>query len=162
MRLAREQGRILLSADTDFGELLAMSNDVTPTSVVLFRASEVDAKILTTILLANLEQLHDALITDAIVVILDDRIRVPSSPQERTVERDLFCVNADLTGPSGPSSGVLCCLSCVSMPSGASPYRGVVVCPLRIRSVRTELVWARKTDYRPIDQLSTNGYMARG
>jgi predicted nuclease of predicted toxin-antitoxin system len=79
MRLAREQRRILVSADTDFGELLAMSNDVTP-SVVLFRGSEVDAKILTTILLANLEQLHDALITGAIVVILDDRIRVRPLP----------------------------------------------------------------------------------
>jgi len=79
MRLAREQRRILVSADTDFGELLAMSNDVMP-SVVLFRGSEVDATTLTTILLANLDQLHDALISGAIVVILDDRIRVRPLP----------------------------------------------------------------------------------
>lgn len=68
-----------MSADTDFGELLAMSNDVMP-SVVLFRGSEVDATTLTTILLANLDQLHDALISGAIVVILDDRIRVRPLP----------------------------------------------------------------------------------
>lgn len=56
-----------------------MSNDVTP-SVVLFRGSEVDAKTLTTILLANLDQLHDVLATGAIAVILDDRIRVRTLP----------------------------------------------------------------------------------
>jgi hypothetical protein len=47
---------------------------------VLFRGSEVDAKTLTTILPANIQQLDAALTAGAIAVILDDRIRVRSLP----------------------------------------------------------------------------------
>ncbi|MDN5859902.1 MAG: hypothetical protein L0H84_14900 [Pseudonocardia sp.] len=66
-------------ADTDFGELLARSNDHHP-SVVLYRGTEVDPKVLALILLANLTQIEEPRDTGAIVVLLDDRIRVRYLP----------------------------------------------------------------------------------
>lgn len=79
MQMARVQGRTLLSADTDFGELLARSNDDEP-SVVLFRGREVDPEALGATLLANLNQIDEPLTVGAIVVLLDDRIRVRRLP----------------------------------------------------------------------------------
>jgi predicted nuclease of predicted toxin-antitoxin system len=79
MQAARDQKRVLVSADTDFGELLARSNDRRP-SLVLFRGAEVDAKALAQILLANLVQIAEPLDVGAIVVLLDDRIRVRYLP----------------------------------------------------------------------------------
>lgn len=70
---------MLLSADPDFGELLARSNDTRP-SVVLFRGAEVDAKALALLLLSNLSQIEEPLDAGAIVVLLDDRIRVRHLP----------------------------------------------------------------------------------
>lgn len=79
MQLVRLQQRVLISADTDFGELLARSHDSEP-SVVLFRGDEVDPTVLAATLLANLDQVGEALALGAIVVILDDRIRVRRLP----------------------------------------------------------------------------------
>lgn len=79
MQVARIQRRVLLSADTDFGELLARSNDDRP-SVVLFRGHEVEPATMAVILLANLDQIEELLTVGAIVVILDDRIRVRRLP----------------------------------------------------------------------------------
>lgn len=74
MAASAADGYVLLSADTDFGELLARSNDREP-SVVLFRGAEVDAEALVGVLLANLDRLEESLRSGAIVVVLDDRIR---------------------------------------------------------------------------------------
>ena len=79
MQLARLQERVLVSADTDFGELLARSHHSEP-SVVLFRGDEVEPTALAATLLANLDQVEQTLTAGAIVVILDDRIRVRSLP----------------------------------------------------------------------------------
>lgn len=79
MQVARLQRRVLLSADTDFGELLARSND-DGSSVVLFRGHEVEPATMAVILLANLDQIDELLTVGAIVVILDDRIRVRRLP----------------------------------------------------------------------------------
>jgi len=79
MQVARIQRRVLLSADTDFGELLARSNDDGP-SVVLFRGHEVETATMAVTLLANLDQIDELLTAGAIVVILDDRIRVRRLP----------------------------------------------------------------------------------
>ena len=76
---AREEERVLLSADTDFGELLARSNDAQP-SVVIFRGVEVDPRVLALTLLVNLAQLEESLVAGAIVVVLDDRLRVRRLP----------------------------------------------------------------------------------
>lgn len=79
MEAAREQGRVLVSADTDFGELLARSNERRP-SLVLYRGEEVDPEVLALTLLANLKQIEEPLVAGAIVVVLDDRIRVRHLP----------------------------------------------------------------------------------
>jgi predicted nuclease of predicted toxin-antitoxin system len=64
MRLARDQRRTVLSADTDFGELLARSNDTEP-SVIPFRSNEVHSTTLAGIVRANLEQLEESLAAGA-------------------------------------------------------------------------------------------------
>ncbi len=79
MQLARLQHRVLVSADTDFGELLARSHASEP-SVVLFRGDEVGPAVLAATLLGNLDQVEQSLASGAIVVILDDRIRVRRLP----------------------------------------------------------------------------------
>ncbi len=82
---ALEQNRVLLTLDTDFGALVALSGAVQP-SIVLFRG-EVTRRPegQAALLLANLDQITTDLADGAVVVIGDDRIRVRRLP----VERDL-------------------------------------------------------------------------
>jgi predicted nuclease of predicted toxin-antitoxin system len=70
---------VLLSADTDFGEILARTNDRTP-SVVLFRRSDRSAASLAKVLLANLDAIADELDNGAFVVITEDRLRIRHLP----------------------------------------------------------------------------------
>ena len=71
--------RVLLSADTDFGEILARSNDTTP-SLVLFRRSDRTAHSLAEVLLANLDAIAEDLDHGAFVVITEDRLRIRRLP----------------------------------------------------------------------------------
>ncbi|HET8684475.1 MAG TPA: DUF5615 family PIN-like protein [Micromonosporaceae bacterium] len=75
--------RVLLSADTDFGEILAHSGAATP-SVVLFRRSDRTADALSAVLLANLDAIVDDLKIGAFVVITEDRMRVRRLPLRRS------------------------------------------------------------------------------
>lgn len=79
MAAALGDGRVIVSADTDFGELLARSNAALP-SVILFRGAEVAPLALAGLLVANLEQVVQDLESGAIVVVLDDRIRIRRLP----------------------------------------------------------------------------------
>jgi predicted nuclease of predicted toxin-antitoxin system len=79
MTAALADGRVIVSADTDFGELLARSDAALP-SVVLFRGAEVAPLALAGLMLANLDQVEADLERGAIVVILDDRIRIRRLP----------------------------------------------------------------------------------
>jgi predicted nuclease of predicted toxin-antitoxin system len=79
MAAALADGRVIVSADTDFGELLARSNTALP-SVVLFRGAQVAPLALAGLLLANLDRFEADLERGAIVVILDDRIRIRRLP----------------------------------------------------------------------------------
>jgi predicted nuclease of predicted toxin-antitoxin system len=76
---ARADGRILVSADTDFGELLARSGAALP-SLVLFRQGDRGPQHQADILLANLDEVTEDLEAGAVVVFTDDRIRIRRLP----------------------------------------------------------------------------------
>lgn len=76
---AREQGRVVVSGDTDFGALLALSAETSP-SVILFRArNRPSAKDQVAVIIGYLADLADDLDAGA-VVVTDDRMRVRRLP----------------------------------------------------------------------------------
>lgn len=79
MRAASGESRVLVSADTDFGELLAAGRASGP-SFVLFRRTRRIAEEQITVLLANLSDVEADLAAGAIVVLAEDRIRVRRLP----------------------------------------------------------------------------------
>jgi len=79
MAAARADNRVLVSADTDFGELLATSGASLP-SVVLLRRPAKTPEEQAAVLTANLPPLESDLTTGAVAVILRDRIRIRSLP----------------------------------------------------------------------------------
>ena len=80
----------LVSADTDFGELLANAPVLAP-SVILLRRADKRARSLAAVVLANLEQFADDLAAGALIVISDTRIRarrLPMKPSGRAPTRN--------------------------------------------------------------------------
>ena len=77
---AAQDDRIVVSADTDFGTLLALSQSSKP-SVVLFRgATRRRPTDQVRLLLANLPRVESDLLAGAIVIIEPARIRIRSFP----------------------------------------------------------------------------------
>lgn len=77
---AAEEGRIVISADTDFGTLLAARKQNAP-SVILFRhGSQHRPADQVTLLRANLPQLQQALEAGSLVVLTPDRVRIRALP----------------------------------------------------------------------------------
>ena len=81
MALADRENRILISADTDFGELLANAPVLAP-SVILLRRTDKRAGSLAAVVIANLEQVTEDLAAGALIVISDTRIRARRLPMK--------------------------------------------------------------------------------
>jgi len=79
MASAASEGRVLISADTDFGELLAVGKHLAP-SVILIRGASGAADRRIRLVADNLDQLDEHIRAGAIVVISDERIRVRLLP----------------------------------------------------------------------------------
>lgn len=82
MAAALDDPRIVVFADTDFGELLAASTAQYP-SVILFRRNGRTADQQASILLANFAAIEGELAAGAIVAVLQDRLRVRRLPIHR-------------------------------------------------------------------------------
>lgn len=80
LETARRDTRILVSADTDFGALLASSHAIGPSVVLVRRVIGRRVADLAGILIANLPPIEDDLVRGSIVVIGDDSLRIRSLP----------------------------------------------------------------------------------
>lgn len=76
---ARTEGRVLVSSDTDFGELLARADAALP-SLILFRQGNREPEHQAATLLGNLGQVVDDLDAGAIVVFTNENIRIRRLP----------------------------------------------------------------------------------
>jgi predicted nuclease of predicted toxin-antitoxin system len=77
---ARDEDRILISADTDFGMLLSRSHAAAPSVVLVRRLVGRRATDMTEVILANLPLVEEDLACGAIVVLGEESVRVRRLP----------------------------------------------------------------------------------
>lgn len=80
LQYARDQHRVLVSADTDFGTLLARSGADKPSIILIRRSSARRAREVALLLLANLDAVSDDLDVGAVVVVTDTDLRIRTLP----------------------------------------------------------------------------------
>lgn len=80
LRRARDEARVIVSNDTDFGTLLARQGGSGPSFVLLRQLQDRKADALAALLLANLEAVADDLRAGAIVTVTPRHLRVRPLP----------------------------------------------------------------------------------
>ena len=92
---ARAQGRVLISADTDFGTLLARTHATTPSFLLIRRASGRRASEQAAIILSNLNVVQADLDAGAIVVLGEATLRIRRLPSGTWPDR-IASIGADI------------------------------------------------------------------
>jgi predicted nuclease of predicted toxin-antitoxin system len=80
LEVADRDERVVVSADTDFGTLLAMGHRRRPSVLLLRFASPRRAEQVASVLHLNLPAIADAIDVGSVVVVEDGRIRIRSLP----------------------------------------------------------------------------------
>jgi predicted nuclease of predicted toxin-antitoxin system len=78
MAEATASGRVVVSADTDFGELLAKGRHALPSVILLRRHHGPDGQA--SAIVRALKDVEEFLLAGAVVVITEDRLRIRSLP----------------------------------------------------------------------------------